>query len=342
MKHHEPPFVLSELKVELTHRCPLACVHCSSEASPSNSCAMSPEFARSITQQACAMGVQRMVFSGGEPLMWEGVDQLVSLCAEMGVNATIYTSGTSEGAAESLVHLRSAGLRSAVFSLFASTSEMHDRTTRVLGSYSKTLNAIRVASEGGIATEIHFVPMRANYRELPAVIELAKDTGIRQVSVLRFVPQGRGAVSPAMALSRDQNLELRSMILEGRKKIELRTGSPYNFLLVNKDPACSAGIDTMSVGPDGSICPCDAFKQIGAAEFARSDAFSNLRLCSLRECWEKSPYLGVVREHLTSPFGPPCRDCDLLEQCLSGCLAQKYIAYGKRLKSPDPMCLKGK
>lgn len=48
-----------------------------------------------------------------------------------------------------------------------------------------------------------------------------------------------------------------------------------------------------------------------------------------------------VEQHtnLTSDFEDPCASCNLLEKCVSGCLAQKTIAHGSLAKKPDPDCL---
>lgn len=185
--------------------------------------------------------------------------------------------------------------------------------------------------------------MAGNYRELPRLIELASEKELSQVSVLRFVPQGRGAIQPSMALTHHQNLELRQVIGASRaahKRLKVRAGSPYNFLLVNESPECCAGIDRLTIGPQFHLYPCDAFKLIEAHELVGTDDFSRVDLWSLEDCWYKSPYLRAVRDYLTTPFQPPCDTCELLERCLSGCLAQKVIAHGALKKGPDPMCLK--
>ncbi len=85
--------------------------------------------------------------------------------------------------------------------------------------------------------------------------------------------------------------------------------------------------------------PCDAFKQIEARDLVGTDEFSRVDRWSLKECWEKSSYLAAVRTYLTSPFAPPCETCTLLENCLSGCLAQKVLTQGSMKKAVDPMCL---
>ncbi len=340
MRRHEPPFRLREVKLEVTHQCALTCLHCSSEANWSCRREMDPDKASYVLDEMMGLGVTDIAFSGGEPILWRGLYDAVRQCAEKGVETTIYTSGNVDNSSLAMSLLANSGACRVVFSVFGADRDVHERITRVSGSLERTLSAMDAAREAGLSVELHFVPMRSNFRELLRIADLARGRQVARVSVLRFAPQGRGAIEPGMALTHDENLELRRMMVRAREKIDLRAGSPYNFLLVNDSPECCAAIDRLIVGPDFRIYPCDAFKQVESGELVGADDFSQLDRWSLQECWEKSPYLGAVRSYLTTAFGPPCDACELLERCLSGCLAQKVIANGTLDKAPDPMCLK--
>jgi radical SAM protein with 4Fe4S-binding SPASM domain len=185
--------------------------------------------------------------------------------------------------------------------------------------------------------------MAKTFEELPALADIAQKRGVTCISILRFVPQGRGHLVRRYALTRIQNMRLKRIIEDLRSTgIQIRTGSPYNVLLLNERPGCYSGTDRLIIGPELRAYPCDAFKQIEAEELVGTDSFASLADCTLKECWEQSAYLNAVRDHLAEPFVPPCDDCELLEKCLSGCLAQKVLAYGGLKKRPDPMCLRGK
>ena len=141
-------------------------------------------------------------------------------------------------------------------------------------------------------------------------------------------------------LNRLQNLELKNIIESLRHRgYNIRTGSPFNFLLLNDQPQCCSAINRLIIGPDLRIYPCDAFKQIKAEEIVQTLKMSSLKTSSLKECWDESPYLNTIRSYLTTDFSEPCKSCENFEKCLSGCLAQKFITYGNLEKKPDPMCL---
>jgi pyrroloquinoline quinone biosynthesis protein E len=296
-----------------------------------------------VLSQAAAIGVKEVAFSGGEPLIWSAIHTAVQTAKNLGLTVGVYTSGNVDQVDALFRGLHRKGLSRAVFSVFGGSESSHERVTRVRGSFESTLNAIGAAQTAGLVTEIHFVPMARTVEELPGVAQIAERIGVRRISILRFVPQGRGYLMRRHALTRVQNLRLKRMIERLRDSgVEIRTGSPYNALLLNERPGCYSAIDRLIIGPGLRVYPCDAFKQVEAEELVGTSKFSSLEEWTLEECWEKSPYLKAVRDCLTTPFVEPCVSCDLLEKCLSGCLAQKVLAYGDMAKRSDPMCLREK
>jgi radical SAM protein with 4Fe4S-binding SPASM domain len=294
-----------------------------------------------ILEEAAAIGAKEVAFSGGEPLCWSPIFDAVAVARANGLSVTIYTSGNIPRFREQASRLRDLGIQRFIFSVFGGSTVPHERITRVAGSFDRTLSAMAEAANIGLKTEIHFVPMSTNYRELKNVAAVAKNHGASTISVLRLVPQGRAALLERRILNRVQNLELRRQIQALREEgYCIRTGSPYNFLMLSEVPKCSAAIDRLIIGPNLHLYPCDAFKQVEASEVAGTADLSSLNGRGLEECWEHSPYLEAVRTYLTTPFHPPCDSCGLLEKCVSGCLAQKVIAHGNLDKHPDPDCLR--
>jgi radical SAM protein with 4Fe4S-binding SPASM domain len=271
--------------------------------------------------------------------MYEGINEIILRCREKGIKTHIYSSGNVTDMAEKLVQTARSGLSRIIFSLFAANDILHDKITGIQGSHSNTVSAIKTSILNGIDTEIHFVPMSSNFREIEDLTMMASKMGIKKVSLLRYVPQGRGKDNCIRELTKEENIELRQILLN-IKEVEIRLGSPYNCLCINKKSACFSGIDRLTITPDLRIYPCDAFKRIMPADIGTEDKMSSLENNSLEECWNHSPYLMKIREYLMAQFSSECDKCHLLEMCLSGCMAQKYHAYGGLIKKPDPMCLR--
>ncbi len=340
MQAHKPPFLLSEIKLEVTHECDLVCQHCSSIAKAKSELKMKWNDCKRILTEAAEMGAKEVVFSGGEPLLWEPLNQAVSYAYDLGMSVSLYTTGNVPEALLKIERLKRSGLSRIMFSLFGKDENKHEKTTQVMGSFETTLSIARNCVLLPLNVEFHFVPMVDNYKELRPIADLGKTLGVKRISVLRLVPQGRGSRVKQKQLDHNQNITLRKTILELREEgYDIRTGSPYNALMLRDRPHCCSGIDRLTVSPELKIFPCDAFKQITPEALGVSRDYSSLHDDSISDCWQHSPYLAKVREYLMTPFAAECDVCTVLEKCLSGCMAQKFHKHGQLVKSPDPMCL---
>lgn len=340
MKNIKNAYQLREIKIEVTHDCLLECAHCSSVSTKRTDRNIDLDTCFRIIKDAHDLGVQEIAFSGGEPLLWPHLTKAVHLCSELGISSLLYTTGNAQGANGHMSDLKNAGLSKVMFSIYDISANSHDRLTGTPGSQATTLDLVGHCVSMGLETEFHFVPFSHNYNRLKSITGMAKQLGISRVSVLRLVPQGRASQQTISPLSRSQNLELRKSIrvLQGRGE-NIRLGSPYNFLLLKENGHCHAGIDRLTIGPDLRIFPCDAFKHISPHQLGISSVYSNLKEHSMFDCWLQSQYLKAVRHYLASTPGDECLTCKHLARCGSGCVAQKFYAYGKLSKKHDPMCL---
>jgi len=315
------------MKIEVTYNCLLSCVHCSSDANPDNQLSISKENCIKIIDDAILLGLKKIAFSGGEPLIWDGIIDIIDYSKKRKLQCSIYTSGNFANLEKKIIEVKNVGIDKLIFSLYSDDANEHDRITRKLNSYKNTIKAIKLAQHYKINTELHFVALASNYKKLIGIVEIAKKNNIKKISVLRFVPQGRGSLLKFDILSRKQNLELIKIIKNIKNNYDIRTGSPFNVLLLNDEPKCMAARDRLIIAPDLNIYPCDAFKQISSNDIAPNDNYSNLRKHNLIECWQKSKYFENVRNALISQPSEPCYSCKNYIRCLGGCLAQKFIYY---------------
>lgn len=345
MIRFKPPFYPNEIKIEVTQQCPLNCLHCSSSSNIGKSDGLSFEEVSKIITKASTLRLNKMAFSGGEPLLKDWLEDAVKLCTSLKVKTTIYTTGMHDTKFNVITEERvktfsKNGLNKAVFSIYSDKPDAHNAVTRIDKSFDKTIHAIKTFIKNGILSEIHFVPMKSNYKDLENIYTLANNIGVKTISVLRFVPQGRGEmIKSTEKLNKKETIELRDTIIALRNKngIEIRLGSPYNILVVEKKVECSAAIDRIIVSPKGLVYPCDAFKNY---DFP-TDKIRNIKDNDIETIWNNSPYLIAVRDYLTTDFEKPCNNCSHLDSCKSGCLAQKVLLNNSFKKDKDPECMKG-
>ena len=337
-------YILQDIKIEVTHKCDLNCVHCSSDSRPSNPLAMEKVDCLRIITEAADLKVRELTFSGGGPLLWAHLHDAVHKAIHHKMNVSIYTTGNSPNFEEQASEFKKMGIKNLIFSIFGANQRMHELVTRKAGSFNRTIEAIRYANSRKIETQLHFVPTSRNYSSIDSIVELAENLKVSTVSILRLVPQGRASLLPQDVLSKLQNVDLQTRIRRLRTEkestgLQIRTGSPYNFLLLNENTTCLAASSRIIIRPDLHIFPCDAFKGILAKEIVNSEQHSILSKSSLKQCWEQSLYLKAVRQAVHAEYPDQCQRCDALDRCRSGCLAQKAIQDRRLANRPDPDCI---
>lgn len=216
---------LEEIKIELTKNCSLSCIHCSSNASSGNPLQLTREVVLSLLSQSSELEVKSIVFSGGEPLLWPWIADAVRTCSVLGLRSSIYSTGINliDDGAKEIVALADLGLSRAIFSLHSPFKPQHEEITRKLGSFDETVAVMKELGENGVAREIHFVPLQINYQQLAELLELAEGLRISKISILRFVPQGRGVIlkNSREMLTQKETVELRKLILNCKRLITL-------------------------------------------------------------------------------------------------------------------------
>lgn len=161
---------------------------------------------------------------------------------------------------QEMERLQFIGLDKIVFDFQGAERETYDF---LMGSHhfdEVELSIIR-ASSVGLNTDIHFVPMKSNFREFRDLIEILNCAEIKQLSILNFVPQGRGEQNRDLLMLSKEEMEEFADIYNKYKdefKGNIRVGIP---LLGDNKHKCTAGLDKMVVKYDGTILPCPAFKE---------------------------------------------------------------------------------
>lgn len=313
-----------KLRIELGLDCPLRCRHCSANAAPGHPLALDTGMARRLIAEFAAMGGEEVTFTGGEPLVSKYLLDLLTDATTRGLTTAVFTSGIVFGEAGQIAvsreHLATLAplLGRAVFSLYAIDAATHDGITSAPGSRLLTVTALRRAMSAGIRAELHFVPTRGNFRDLPALVREAARLGVQVIRVIRYVPHGRGRMHrDELALRPEEHADLREMLrtVTGDPAIAVQVGSGFGYLL-DEAPPCTAAVEELVIAADGRIYPCSGF-----TGFHGVGAIRDITDSALADVWEQAPFLRAVRRLLDAREAPGT--C-----CDRGCLAQKAIAGG--------------
>jgi radical SAM protein with 4Fe4S-binding SPASM domain len=316
-------YEIAELKIELTQECPLACIHCSTRSNRFAKSALPTQVVMRLLREAHDMGAKKVAITGGEPLVYADLDGVLRTASSLALATTLYTTGIKNNNldpidAGDVSRLFSAGLVRIIFSIYAANPQIHESITG-FPSFGPTLEAVKRCVQSGLPVEFHFVPLRQNYLQFPEVVLLAQRLAVPKVSVLRFVPQGRGAkIRQSQELTTEEHRRFGRIVGEfgASGPVQVRLGAPMNILGLSHT-CCDAAQDVIVIDHRGRVFPCDAFKGMDYADPIYGSVLDN----SLQSVWQRSNYLGAVR-HLHAERRDGCSSCP------TGCLAQEAVRRG--------------
>jgi cyclic pyranopterin phosphate synthase len=180
--------VATDLRVSLTDRCNLRCAYCMPAEGlpwlPGDSVLTDDEVCRLVRIAVSILGVREVRFTGGEPLLRPGLEDIVRSTAALGVDVSLTTNGI--GLAGRAQRLRDAGLRRVNVSLDTLRPERFVDIAR-RDRLDDVLRGLAAARDVGLApVKVNTVLLReTNGDEAADLLEFCLDGGYE----LRFIEQ---------------------------------------------------------------------------------------------------------------------------------------------------------
>ncbi|MEM1674772.1 MAG: radical SAM protein [Candidatus Bathyarchaeia archaeon] len=340
-----------------TNACNLRCKHCYQRADRPSPDELTTDEKLAIIDQLVENNVSMIAFSGGESLVCEDFFKVARYAYERGLYVSIATNGTLL-TKENVARLKEAGVAYLEISLDGATEETHDSFRGVKGCFKKTIEGIANSVKAGMFTCIATTATKHNLNEIPKIVNLAKELGVRRVIVFNFIPTGRGKEITQLDLTPAEREDLLKYLYK-----ELASGgieslstapqfsrvclqqsmiegtdvlSPTHFAalalhgkarqLTDFLGGCGAGRLYCAIQPNGLVTPC-VFMPI---------VVGDLRRQPLKEIWLNSQVMNDLRDR--SKLRGRCGRCEYKYVC-GGCRARAYAYHGDYL-APDPGCIR--
>lgn len=258
----------------VTERCNSRCVSCDHWRYGRTD--INLEFIAGLRPSFERLRTRVVVLSGGEPLLHREWAEIAALLKSMGLEVWLLTAGLALAK-----HARhAAGLFDRMTVSLDGTNRETYAAIRGLDAFDKVLEGIQAAAGHGVAPSLRVTLQRANYRQLPAFVDLARVVGARQVSYLAVDVANPHAFGRTADFSSDLALRaedlpildelLRSMEIEHAE--DFRSGfiaeSPQKLRRIlqyfgavagrNGYPPvrCNAPEFSAVIGADGRVQPC--------------------------------------------------------------------------------------
>lgn len=266
-------------------------------------------------------------FTGGEPLLRDDLEQLISYAVSIGLRVNLISNGTlvTEERAQALYQ---AGLRTAQISLESIDNETHDYLTGIPGSFEKTIQGIGNLLQAGISVQTNTTVTERNKGVVINIPQFVKSLGINRISMNMYIPTGIRNYRDDLAVSYTTCAALLPQLQKAahNANVQFFWYSPlplciYNTLahgLGNKNCAACDGL--ISITPDGYMLPCSSY----------DEPIGNILTDDFEHLWFSEKAQWFKQKKYAPEF---CNTCTAFTACQSACpLYWKYNSYDEILK----------
>lgn len=246
--------------LELTRACNLKCIHCLNNSGIKQKDELTKDELLKLIKKLSSLGVQEIRFTGGEPLLFNGIYDLIRFATEEGICTSLGTNGTLV-TKEVAKKLKESGLKKVVVSIDGN-KKTHDKI-RGKKNYQKAMNGLKYLKQNDINVRVNSVIMESNMDD---VIKLAKKMSRKKITIFirRFISSGRGKeLENNMLNKKDYDYVRNKLQKELTKKTYVNGHYLRNDEGVNpriKLPfvirGCKAGQRAITILPNGDINLC--------------------------------------------------------------------------------------
>lgn len=246
--------------LELTRACNLKCIHCLNNSGIKQKDELTKDELLKLIKKLSSLGVQEIRFTGGEPLLFNGIYDLIKFATEEGICTSLGTNGTLI-TKEVAKKLKESGLKKVVVSIDGN-KKTHDKI-RGKKNYQKAMHGLKYLQKNGINVRVNSVIMKSNMDD---VIKLAKKMSRKKITIFirRFISSGRGKeLENNMLNKKDYDYVRNKLQKELTKKTYINGHYLRNDEGVNsriKLPfeirGCKAGQRAITILPNGDINLC--------------------------------------------------------------------------------------
>lgn len=234
------------------YKCNMHCQHCSNLSFAKKEREMTLEDLKDVARQADELGLAQFNISGGEPLVFDNLDEIIMALNPEKFHIAISTNGLLL-TPEKAKHLKEIGVDKIRISLDSFDEEKYNenRNQKVSGAYNKAIEALYVAKDAGFQTGINTVISHQNCqtKETEALAKFANENELNlDVFIARAIGAWEG--KEEVLITAEDNDYLK----------ELRNKYPVvhrdTFPTYGQDRGCGTVRNILHITKYGDVLPC--------------------------------------------------------------------------------------
>jgi radical SAM protein with 4Fe4S-binding SPASM domain len=302
-------------RFHLTQRCQLECIHCYTDSSPhlSSASELPPERWIALVDAFADNGGEKILFTGGEALVYRGAIDIMRRAHERGLEVTLFSNGI-------LIRRYLEELKEVVdivqISLDGPDEASHD-AVRGRGSFKKAVGAIHLLLDARIETRVSTTVMTNNWPAirdgLPKLIAQFEGTDLSFRVSYGAMSHGRGA-------KLDHSLDtqaVRRFVDDLLSRVKTTEDRETGRNVIQKITGCGYA-EQLVISPEGVVYPCHLL----------SGALGHVDQMPLADI---TAYLKRTAEAFSVSNRKGCSTCDLRNLCGGSCRVEDEKHTGSRL-----------
>jgi pyrroloquinoline quinone biosynthesis protein E len=324
------------LLAEITYRCPLHCAFCynpTDYADHTKNELNTDEWIK-VLRDARKMGALQLGISGGEPLLRDDIEDIVTEANQLGYYSNLITSGV--GLTEKRIDaFKAGGLDHIQLSMHDITEEISNFVTDTK-TFKLKQKVAAMIKDRGYPMVLNVVIHRYNIGHIKEILEMAEKLGADYVELANTQYYGWSLINRNQLMpTKEQIDEAEKITNEFREYI----GNKMKIFFVVPDyyaerpKKCMNGWGEvfMIVTANGDVLPCHSARVLPNIDFP------NVKNDQLNEIWYDSSAFNKYRGD--DWMKEPCRSCSEKENDLGGCRCQAFLLSGDA-EGADPICTK--
>lgn len=335
---------------EVTRACALACRHCRAEAiDQRHPGELTLDEGRRLLDDVAAMGTPIVIFTGGDPLQRDDLEDLIRHGSGLGLRVGTIPAATPRLTRERVLSLKEARLDQMALSLDASTAARHDDLRKVEGSFAKVMEAAGWARELGVPLQVNTTLGAWNHDDFDAIAELVREMGVVFWEVFFLVPTGRGSQLQGCTAEQYEELfgKLYRLALRAPYIVKITEAPHYRRYVMQRSreaardllaraegPRKTMGLSPLPVNAGKGFCFVDHVGEVYPSGFLPISA-GNVRKQSVIEVYRESPLFRDLRR--PERLGGRCGRCEFRDIC-GGSRSRAYALTGDYL-AEDACCI---
>ena len=310
-----------------------------------------------------------LILTGGEPLLRRDIWDVAGYAADKKFTTVFGTNGVLLREREAKL-MRQHGVLGASISLDSTDRVKHDAFRRLPGAWDAAVRATRVLGDEGLDFSLHMSVTDWNVKDVPAMIDLARDLGAKVLNFFFLVRTGRGRdLTDIDAAAYEEILTYLAKVPgagQGPPSFVRRmlgmaeAAQPETFedpwstpigradgLLIRAKCAPHFRRILWELNPSSPLlknyahgsCPAGKYYcritpegDVTPCPYMPVSA-GNLRATGFAELWRSAPVFGDLRD---PKLGGRCGGCEFSKVC-GGCRCRAFATYGDYL-AEDPAC----